>query len=41
MAPGSVAGAAFCLLGGSEDWAGFRLYPETVRALAATESCLL
>lgn len=30
---GGVAGVAFYMLGGSEDWAGFRLFPETVRAL--------
>ena len=34
-ARGGVAGVAFYLLGGSEDWAGFRLYPETVRALSS------
>jgi hypothetical protein len=33
-AAGGVAGVAFYMLGGSEDWRGFRLYPETVRALA-------
>lgn len=33
-AGGGVEGVAFYMLGGSDDWAGFRLYPETVRALA-------
>lgn len=30
-----VNGVVFYLLGGSEDWAGFRLYPSTVMALGA------
>ena len=34
LAEGDVHGACFFILGGSDDWAGFRLYPETVRALA-------
>jgi hypothetical protein len=33
-AAGGVAGVAFYMLGGSAEWASFRLYPETVRALA-------
>ena len=32
-AAGGVEGVAFYMLGGSEDWAGFRLCPETVQAL--------
>ena len=35
LADGEVEGVAFFILGGSDDWAGFRLYPETVQALAA------
>jgi len=31
---GGVDAATFYMLGGSEDWRGFRLFPETVRALA-------
>ena len=36
-AAGGVEGVAFYMLGGTDDWAGFRLYPETVRALAGIE----
>ena len=36
-AAGGVAGVAFFILGGSEDWAGFRLFPETVRALVGVD----
>lgn len=31
---GGVDGATFFMLAGSDDWKGFRLYPNTVRALA-------
>ena len=33
LAKGSVYGVAFFIMGGTEHWRGFQVYPETVRAL--------